>query len=161
MKQRCWKGYEPVPGKKAYSDGSCRPIAGKSKTSSIDYRGTKFPGYNQPIPSNKPEKKMMVLAKKGDQVKLIHFGQKGFKHNYSPEAKKSYLARSAGIRGKDGTLTKDDKFSANYWARKVLWPKGPVEREKQSSINLDFVRFFVRSLGPSVDALFDELSSLR
>lgn len=21
---RCWKGYEPVPGKKPYSDGSCR-----------------------------------------------------------------------------------------------------------------------------------------
>lgn len=21
---RCWKGYEPTPGKKAYSDGSCR-----------------------------------------------------------------------------------------------------------------------------------------
>jgi len=21
---RCWKGYEPVPGKEPYSDGSCR-----------------------------------------------------------------------------------------------------------------------------------------
>ena len=30
-KGRCWKGYEPTPGKKAYSDGSCRPISeGKS-----------------------------------------------------------------------------------------------------------------------------------
>ena len=26
-KGRCWKGYEPTPGKKAYSDGSCRPIS--------------------------------------------------------------------------------------------------------------------------------------
>ena len=25
-KDRCWDGYEPTPGKKAYSDGSCRPI---------------------------------------------------------------------------------------------------------------------------------------
>jgi hypothetical protein len=24
-KSRCWKGYEPVPGKKAYTKGSCRP----------------------------------------------------------------------------------------------------------------------------------------
>jgi len=24
-KSRCWKGYEPVPGKKAYEKGSCRP----------------------------------------------------------------------------------------------------------------------------------------
>jgi len=25
-KTRCWKGYEPTPGKKAYSKGSCRKI---------------------------------------------------------------------------------------------------------------------------------------
>jgi len=25
-KDRCWSGYEPVPGKKAYSPGSCRPV---------------------------------------------------------------------------------------------------------------------------------------
>jgi hypothetical protein len=24
-KNRCWPGYEPVPGKKAHSQGSCRP----------------------------------------------------------------------------------------------------------------------------------------
>ena len=30
--KRCWKGYEPVPGKKPYSEDSCRPIsAGKKK----------------------------------------------------------------------------------------------------------------------------------
>jgi hypothetical protein len=28
---RCWKGYEPVPGKKPYSDGSCRPVGSKKK----------------------------------------------------------------------------------------------------------------------------------
>ena len=28
---RCWDGYEPVPGKKAYSDGSCQPAGGKKK----------------------------------------------------------------------------------------------------------------------------------
>ena len=26
-KDRCWDGYEPTPGKKAYSQGSCKPIA--------------------------------------------------------------------------------------------------------------------------------------
>lgn len=30
-KDRCWDGYEPTPGKKAYSKGSCKPIK-KSKT---------------------------------------------------------------------------------------------------------------------------------
>lgn len=29
---RCWKGYEPVPGKAPYSDGSCRPVGSKKKT---------------------------------------------------------------------------------------------------------------------------------
>lgn len=28
---RCWKGYEPVPGKKPYSNDSCRPVGSKSK----------------------------------------------------------------------------------------------------------------------------------
>lgn len=28
---RCWAGYEPVPGKKPYSDGSCRPVGSKKK----------------------------------------------------------------------------------------------------------------------------------
>jgi hypothetical protein len=109
------------------------------KTASVEYRGKKFPGYNQPIDSDRPEKKKMVLAKKGDQVKLIHFGQKGYKHNYSDAAKKNYLTRSAGIRGKDGSLTANDKFSANYWARRELWPKNePADgsarsREKRAS----------------------------
>jgi hypothetical protein len=93
------------------------------KLAEIEYRGRTFPGYNQPIDSDRPEKKKMVLAKKGDQVKLIHFGQKGYKHNYSDAAKKNYLTRSAGIRGKDGSLTANDKLSANYWARRELWPK--------------------------------------
>jgi hypothetical protein len=28
---RCWSGYEPVPGKKPYSEDSCRPIGSKKK----------------------------------------------------------------------------------------------------------------------------------
>jgi hypothetical protein len=95
-----------------------------SKEAEVEYHGKTFPGYNKPIASDKKDKKMMVLAKKGDEVKLVHFGQKGYQHNYSSEAKQNYLTRSAGIRNKSGELTKDDPFSPNYWARKVLWPKG-------------------------------------
>ena len=87
----------------------------------VVYRGKKYPGFNKPRSSWKKDKKKVVLAKKGDQIKVVHFGQKGYGHNYSASARKSYLARSAGIRGKGGRLTKNDKFSANYWARKVLW----------------------------------------
>lgn len=96
----------------------------QEKAAEVEYRGRKFPGYNKPVQSDRPNKKKMVLAKKGDQVKLVHYGHTGYKHNYSKDAKKNYLTRSAGIRDKSGNLTKDDKFSANYWARRDLWPQG-------------------------------------
>ena len=88
---------------------------GLKKKASVEYRGHTFPGYNKPMKSWRKEKKKVVLAKKGDKVKIIHFGASGYGHNYSEAARKSYLARSAGIKGVN------DKFSANYWARKVLW----------------------------------------
>jgi hypothetical protein len=37
---RCWAGYEPVPGAKAYSEGSCRP-AGSKKTKKEVIQGKK------------------------------------------------------------------------------------------------------------------------
>lgn len=90
------------------------------------YRG-KLWSLNKPQKSTAKGKKMMVLATKtvnGERkVKLIHFGAVGYGHNYSAQAKKNYLTRSAGIRNKQGKLTKDDPWSANYWARKILWPK--------------------------------------
>lgn len=89
----------------------------------LTYRGTSFPGFNKPRVSTNPKKKKMVLAKKGDEVKVVHFGDASMGHNYSAAARKSYLARSGGISGKD------DKFSANYWARKVLWA-GPGGSKK-------------------------------
>ena len=100
---------------------SSEPFA---KEASIEYRGTTFPGYNKPVPSNRKGKKKMVLVKRGDKVKLVHFGQKGyqdFTQHKDPARRKNYLARSGGIRGKGGKLTANDPFSANYWARKELW----------------------------------------
>ncbi|MDE3046529.1 MAG: hypothetical protein KGJ02_07820 [Verrucomicrobiota bacterium] len=91
------------------------------------YRDTLF-AVNKPIKSTARGKKMMVLASKtvaGERrVKLVHFGALGYGHNYSQKAKKSYLARSAKIRNKAGKLTKNDPWSANHWARKILWPAG-------------------------------------
>ena len=44
----------------------------------VTYRGEKFPGFNNPkrAPSES-KKKMRVLAKKGDQIKVVEFGAKG------------------------------------------------------------------------------------
>ena len=72
-------------------------------------------------PSTREGKKLMVTIKSGRKTKTIHFGQKGYRNNYSKKAWKSYMQRSAGIRDKNGKLTKDNPFSANFWARKKLW----------------------------------------
>ena len=88
----------------------------------IEYRGETFPGYNKPKKySGSGRFKKRVLAKKGDKVKIINFGHRGYKHNYSKKARDSYLKRSAGIKNKSGQSTASDKFSANYWSRKELW----------------------------------------
>ena len=80
----------------------------------IKYRGTTFAGFNKPRRSNRPEKKGMVLAKKGDKIKLIHFGDSSMGHNYSAAARKSFKARHAKNIAKG-------KMSAAYWADKTKW----------------------------------------
>jgi hypothetical protein len=77
-------------------------------------------GVNKPkmTPSH-PSKKGVVVAKDGDDVKLIRFGDQSMGHNYSPEARKAFKARHAKNIAKG-------KMSAAYWADKVLWsPGGP------------------------------------
>ena len=94
------------------------------KRASIEYRGKTFPGYGKPIASDRKNKKKMVLVKRGDKVKVVHFGQKGyqdFTQHKDKKRRKNYLTRSAGIKNKSGQLTKNDPFSPNYWARKELW----------------------------------------
>mgnify|MGYP001195890632 FL=1 len=65
-------------------------------------------------PSTRPGKKRMVKACANGQEKLIHFGAKGYGHNYSAAARKSFKARH-----KCGTAT--SKLTARYWACKNLW----------------------------------------
>jgi hypothetical protein len=80
--------------------------------------------------STKKDKKLMVRVK----GKLIHFGFKGMQHfkdktgllpkslNHGDKTRqKNFLTRSAGIRDKQGKLTKNNPMSPNYHARRVLW----------------------------------------
>lgn len=90
----------------------------------INYRGQTFEDYNKPRRSWLSGKKMVVLAKVGSTIKLIHFGDssmKDFRQHRDPERRKNFLQRSAGIRDGAGKLTKDNKLSANYWSRRILW----------------------------------------
>lgn len=97
----------------------------KREGGKLQYRGHEFEGFNKPKEAPKGDKhKKVVLAKKGDEVKLVKFGLRGmedFTQHKDPERRKNYLARSAGIKDKSGKPTKDDKFSPNFWSRKVLW----------------------------------------
>ena len=80
-------------------------------------------GYNQPkaTPSH-PTKSHVVVAKVGDKVKTIRFGQQGVKgagSNPSSAAdkarRKSYYARH------NAQDPSPDKLSARYWSHKVKW----------------------------------------
>ncbi len=59
-------------------------------------------------------KKFVVKACQGGKEKIVRFGDANMtiKKN-RPARKKSYCARSAGIKGGKG------KLSANYWSRKA------------------------------------------
>jgi len=65
--------------------------------------------------SEKPDKKYKVIH----DGKTIHFGSKlaDFTKTNDLQARKSYLARSAGIKGN----WKGNKYSANNLARNLLW----------------------------------------
>ena len=76
----------------------------------------------KPMKSTRAGKKKMVYVKNGKGgVKLIHYGDSNYKHNYSAEARKSYLARAKGITNKSGQKTYLLKDTKNYWAVKDLW----------------------------------------
>ena len=79
-------------------------------------------GYNKPKRTPKhPKKSHVVLAKVGNRIKTIRFGQKGVKGaGKSPKTaaqkarRKSFLARHRKNIAKG-------KMSAAYWAAKVKW----------------------------------------
>ena len=73
-------------------------------------------GYNKPkrIP-NHPTKSHIVVAKEGDQVKTIRFGQQGV--TGSPEGS----ARNEAFKARHAKNIAKGKMSAAYWANKVKW----------------------------------------
>ena len=96
----------------------------------IEYRGEKFSGYNKPKRTpNHPSKSHAVLAKDGDQIKLIRFGQQGKKvGTVSGRAGKPKAGESARMKSKrksfkarHGKNIAKGKSSAAYWADKVKW----------------------------------------
>ena len=89
----------------------------------IEYRGEKFAGYNKPkrTPGH-PDKSHAVLAKEGDQVKLIRFGQQGVSGSPAREGESAAAkARRAAFKARHAENIAKGKMSAAYWADKVKW----------------------------------------
>ena len=81
-------------------------------------------GVNKPkgTPSH-PKKSHIVLAKEGNKVKLIRFGEKGAKTAGKPKAGESarMKAKRKSFKARHAKNIKKGKMSAAYWADKVKW----------------------------------------
>lgn len=89
----------------------------------ITHRGEKFSGYNKPkrTPGH-PKKSHAVLAKDGNRIKLIRFGQQGV--SGSPKKKgesAAYRKRREAFKARHASNIKRGKLSAAFWANKVKW----------------------------------------
>ena len=90
----------------------------------IEYRGEKFEGYNKPKRTPKhPTKSHAVLAKEGDTIKLIRFGEQGASTAGKPKEGESdrMKQKRASFKARHGKNIKKGKLSAAYWADKVKW----------------------------------------
>ena len=80
-------------------------------------------GFNKPKRTPKhPKKSHVVVAKVGNKIKTIRFGQQGVKG--SPKKKgesASYAARRRSFKARHAANIKKGKMSAAYWANKVKW----------------------------------------
>ena len=89
----------------------------------ITYRGEQFDGYNKPKRTPKhPTKSHAVLAKEGDKVKLIRFGQQGV--TGSPPRKGESAAdkaRRASFKARHASNIAKGKMSAAYWSAREKW----------------------------------------
>ena len=81
-------------------------------------------GYNKPKRTpNHPTKSHMVLAKEGDEVKLIRFGEQGAEVAGKPKKGESerMKAKRKSFKARHAKNIAKGKMFAAYWADKVKW----------------------------------------
>ena len=80
-------------------------------------------GYNKPKRTpNHPTKSHVVVAKSGDKVKTIRFGQQGVKGSPKKAGEsESYRKRRRSFKARHAKNIAKGKMSAAYWADKVKW----------------------------------------
>ena len=80
-------------------------------------------GFNQPKRTpNHPTKSHIVVAKEGDKIKTIRFGQQGVSGSPKKAGEsEAYRKRREAFKARHASNIAKGKMSAAYWANKVKW----------------------------------------
>jgi hypothetical protein len=81
-------------------------------------------GFNKPKRTPKhPKKSHVVVAKEGDKIKTIRFGEQGASTAGKPKEGESdrMKKKRASFKARHRKNIKKGKMSAAYWANKVKW----------------------------------------
>ena len=94
----------------------------KEKDSRLKRAGVS--GYNKPKRTpNHPKKSHVVVAKEGDKIKTIRFGEQGASTAGKPKAGEStrMKAKRKSFKARHGKNIRKGKMSAAYWADREKW----------------------------------------
>jgi hypothetical protein len=94
----------------------------KKKDSRLERAGVS--GYNKPKRTpNHPKKSHVVVAKEGDTVRTIRFGEQGASTAGKPKAGESETMKKKrkSFKARHASNISKGKMSAAYWADKVKW----------------------------------------
>lgn len=81
-------------------------------------------GFNKPKRTpNHPKKSHIVVAKEGDKIKTIRFGEQGAKTAGKPKAGESdkMKKKRASFKARHAKNIAKGKMSAAYWANRAKW----------------------------------------
>jgi hypothetical protein len=97
-------------------------VAERKKDPRLERAGVE--GYNKPKRTpNHPTKSHVVVAKEGDKVRTIRFGEQGAKTAGKPKAGESdrMKKKRASFKARHRKNISKGKMSAAYWADRVKW----------------------------------------
>ena len=96
--------------------------SGAKKDSRLTRAGVS--GYNKPKRTpNHPKKSHIVVAKEGDKIKTIRFGEQGAKTAGSPKKGESEKMKKkrASFKARHSKNIAKGKMSAAYWTNREKW----------------------------------------
>jgi hypothetical protein len=132
LDERCWDGYKPTPGKKAYEKGSCMKEDDEIQEEA-EHDGKKVT-LNKPFRTPDGPKKFAVYVKndKGNVVKVT-FGDPDM------EIKRDSDDKKANFRARHNCDDPGPKWKARYWSCK-MWSNKPVSKiTEENSYDFDIL----------------------